>query len=185
MAIEITGRSYEVPDQIRKLINTKLARITKYFADTAEIRCVLSVEKYRHLCEIVVHGKEYDLKAGQEAETMEEAVQLAVDHLKLQGQKLHRKARSQHRRQQKAQTDEWTVQVLERDNLRNEEPPPATPRIIQTSHLPIRPMSIEQAALILDDSRNEFIVFRDLDTDKVTVLYRRRDNNFGMIAPEF
>ncbi len=71
------------------------------------------------------------------------------------------------------------------DYLRNEEPPPATPRIIQTSHLPIRPMSIEQAAMILDDSRNEFIVFRDLDTDKVTVLYRRRDNNFGMIAPEF
>ena len=67
--------------------------------------------------------------------------------------------------------------------LRNETD--SRPRVIRTSNLPIRPMSIEQAAMTLDGSRNEFIVFRDLDTDKVTVIYKRNDQNFGMIAPEF
>jgi putative sigma-54 modulation protein len=46
-------------------------------------------------------------------------------------------------------------------------------------------MSIEQAALHLDDSKNEFIVFRDIDTDQVSVIYKRRDNNLGLISPEF
>ena len=58
------------------------------------------------------------------------------------------------------------------------------PRIIKTNSLPIRPMSIEEAALRLDESKNEFIVFRDLDTDKVSVIYKRRDKNLGLIAPE-
>ena len=45
-------------------------------------------------------------------------------------------------------------------------------------------MSIEEAALRLQDAKNEFIVFRDLDTDRISVIYKRRDNNIGLIAPE-
>ena len=78
---------------------------------------------------------------------------------------------------------EWAVNVLEPGRLRVEGDH-NRPRIIKTNHLPIRPMSIEEAALRLDDSKNEFIVFRDLDTDKVSVIYKRRDNNLGLIAPE-
>jgi len=184
MNIEITGRNYEVKKRIRTLLDGKLEKITKYFDDIIEIRCVLHVEKYRNLCEINVIGKEHDIKAGQEGETMEEAINLTMDHLKRQAQKNRAKIRD-HRRKVKPSSalDSWTVQVLEPKKLRLT--PKAGPRIIKTSNLPIRPMSIEQAAMMLDDSKNEFIVFRDLDTDKVTVIYRRRDSNFGMIAPEF
>ena len=76
------------------------------------------------------------------------------------------------------------MQVLEPGMLR-EVGDHNRPRIVQTNTLPIRPMSIEEAALRLDDSKNEFIVFRDIDSDKVSVIYKRRDNNLGLIAPEF
>ncbi|HEX8410460.1 MAG TPA: sigma 54 modulation/S30EA ribosomal C-terminal domain-containing protein, partial [Thermoanaerobaculia bacterium] len=74
--------------------------------------------------------------------------------------------------------------VLEPGNLRDDAND-GMPRIIRTTNIPIRPMSIEQAALHLDDSKNEFIVFRDIDTDQVSVIYKRRDNNLGLISPEF
>ena len=45
-------------------------------------------------------------------------------------------------------------------------------------------MTIEDAAESLDGSKNEFIVFRDLDNDRISVMYKRRDNNLGLIAPE-
>ena len=184
MNIEISGRNYEVNDRIRELITTKLKKIEKYFTDIIEIRCVLNVEKYRNICEIIVVGKDYDLKAAQEADSMDDAVQSTIEHLKRQAQKNHTKIRN-HKRRSKAATaagTDWQVQILEPGQLRAQD---STPRIIRTTNLPIRPMSIEQAALLLDDSKNEFIVFRDLDTEKVTVIYKRRDNNFGMIAPEF
>ena len=57
-------------------------------------------------------------------------------------------------------------------------------RIIKTNNLAIVPLSIEDAAQRLEDSKNEFIVFRDMDTDRVSVIYKRRDNNLGLIAPE-
>ncbi len=185
MNVEITGRNYEVTDKIRNLLNTKLSRVTKFFEDIIEIRCVLNVEKYRNICEIIIIGKLQDTISKQEADTMEDAVNSATEHIKTLAQKGRKKITQKRRSPGRSaqMLDNWTVQVMEPGLLRNENE--KTPRVIRTSNLPIRPMSIEQAAMTLDDSKNEFIVFRDLDTDKVTVIYRRHDQNFGMIAPEF
>ena len=56
---------------------------------------------------------------------------------------------------------------------------------MRTARLPIKPMSAEEAALKLEDSRSEFIVYRDAESEKVSVLYRRKDGDFGLIAPEW
>src|SRR5204863_8897598 len=120
-------------------------------------------------------------------ETMQDAINAAIDHLKRQAQKNRKKIRDHHRKDGsdvKSAVTEWAVQVLEPGRLR-ESGDHNRPRIIKTNNLLIRPMSIEEAAIRLDDSKNEFIVFRDIDTDKVSVIYKRRDNNLGLIAPEF
>ncbi len=188
MSTHISGRNYEVTDKVRDLINSKLEKVRKFLNDIIEVRCVLNVEKYRNICEIMIIGKDYDLKSIQESDSMEDAIQSTVDHLKRQAQKSHEKVKDHHRKDPAAQPQNWRVDVLEPGKLRNEaedEGDDGSPRIIQTHDIVIRPMSIEQAALTLDDSKNEFIVFSDVDSEKVTVLYKRRDKNFGMIAPGF
>ena len=191
MATGITGRNFEVTPDVRTLIDKKLAKIVdKLFDDVIEIRCVLQVQKYRNICEILIVGKEHDVKTIQESDdSMQDAINAAIDHLKRQAQKNRKKIRDHHRKDgNHAKVDrvtEWAVQVLEPASLRAKKGGTTTPRIVKTNNLPIRPMSIEEAALRLDDSKNEFIVFRDLDTDKVSVIYKRRDNNLGLIAPEF
>lgn len=184
MNIEVSGRKYEVTDKVRKMIEQKLEKVKKYFHDIIEIRCVLKVEKYRNICEVQIHGKEHDVASRQEGETMEEAIQMAIDHLKLQAQKNRTKIsdRRKGRATGAAQATDWQVQVFEAGKFREAD---NRPRIVTTTRLPVRPLSIEQAALLLDGSKNEFIVFRDLDTQKVSVIYRRKDKNFGLIAPEF
>jgi len=189
MATGIVGRNFEVTPDIRKLIDTKLSRIVnKLFDDVIEYRCVLQVEKYRYICEILIVGKEHDVKAIQESDkNMKDAINRTIDHLKSQAQKNRKKLRDHHRKDgnhaKEDRVTDWTVQVLEPGQLRVEGDH-NRPRIIKTNSLPIRPMSIEEAALRLDESKNEFIVFRDLDTDKVSVIYKRRDKNLGLIAPE-
>ncbi|HSP17802.1 MAG TPA: ribosome-associated translation inhibitor RaiA [Thermoanaerobaculia bacterium] len=187
MATEITGRNFEVTPKIRALLDKKLSKIVdKLFDDVIDVRVVLQVQKYRNICEILIVGKEHDVKAVQDSdESMQDAINAAVDHVKRQAQKNRGKIRDHHPRQRgngDVVTD-WTVQVLEPGRLRQTDDH-NRPRIIKTNNLPIRPMSIEEAALRLDDSKNEFIVFRDLDTDKISVIYKRRDNNLGLIAPE-
>ena len=186
MAMEITGRNYELTPKIRTMLEKKLSKIEqRLFDDVIDVRCVLRVEKYRNICEILIVGKEHDVKSVQESdESMEEAINAAIDHVKRQAQKNRKKIRDHHRhRGSDAAVTDWTVQVLEPGRLRQTNDH-NRPRIIKTNTLPILPMSIEDAAIRLDGSKNEFIVFRDLDTDKVSVMYRRRDNNLGLIAPE-
>lgn len=187
MSTGIIGRNFEVTPDIRDLIDKKLAKIVdKLFDDVIDIRVVLQVEKHRNLCEIIIMGKEHDVKSEQESlESMQDAINQALDHVKRQAQKNRETIRDHHRkdgnRNKSDGVTEWAVSVLEPGNLREE----GSPRIIRTNSLPIRPMSIEEAALRLDDSKNEFIVFRDLDTDRISVIYKRRDSNLGLISPEF
>jgi putative sigma-54 modulation protein len=186
MATEITGRNFEVTPQIRTLLDKKLSKVVdKLFDDVIDVRVVLQVQKYRNICEILIVGKEHDVKAVQDsAESMPDAINAAIDHVKRQAQKNRKKIRNHHRQRGNGErVTDWTVQVLEPGRLRQTDDH-NRPRIIKTNNLPIRPMSIEEAALRLDDSKNEFIVFRDLDTDKISVIYKRRDNNLGLIAPE-
>jgi ribosome hibernation promoting factor len=190
MTTEISGRNYDIPPDIRDMVEKKLAKIQeRLFDDVIDVRVVLQVEKYRNICEILINGKDHDVKTVQESdESMQDAVNQAMDHLKRQAQKNRKKIRDHHRgtgdRNNPAVT-EWAVQVLEPGRIREDDTSVRTPRIIKTNNLAIRPMSIEEAALRLDDSKNEFIVFRDIDTDKVSVIYKRRDNNLGLISPEF
>ena len=188
MATEISGRNYDIPPNIRDLVEKKLAKIEeRLFDDVIEVRVVLQVEKYRNICEVLIVGKEHDVKTVQESdESMQDAINQAIDHLKRQAQKNRKKIRDHHRKDGNGRKDitEWAVQVLEPGQLR-ETGDHNRPRIIKTNNLAIRPMSIEEAALRLDDSKNEFIVFRDIDSDKVPVIYKRRDSNLGLIAPEF
>ncbi|MGH9458706.1 MAG: ribosome hibernation-promoting factor, HPF/YfiA family [Thermoanaerobaculia bacterium] len=184
MQVEISGRNYEISDRIRELINKKLDKVVKFFQDIIEIRCVLNVEKHRNICEIIIIGKDYDLKSVQEADTMDDAINSTIDHLKTQAQKSRKRITDRRKKGAAQEPAGWQVGVIEQAELRAADRK-AAPRVIRQTQLPIRPMSVEQAALNLDDSKNEFIVFRDLDTDKVTVMYKRRDNNFGLIAPEF
>jgi hypothetical protein len=55
-------------------------------------------------------------------------------------------------------------------------------RIVKMDNIPVEPMSVSGAAAKLDDSKNEFIVFRDEDTDQVTVLYKRGKRELGLIS---
>ncbi|HEX9986394.1 MAG TPA: ribosome-associated translation inhibitor RaiA [Thermoanaerobaculia bacterium] len=196
MATEISGRNYEVTPEVRELVERKLAKIQeRLFADVIDVRVVLQVEKYRNIVEILITGKDHDVKTIQESDvSMPDAVNAAMDHVKRQAQKNRKKLRDHHRNDNSGDgmmtpdITEWAVQVLEPGNLRHDasgDDGDRAPRIIKTNNLPIRPMSIEEAAIRLDESKNEFIVFRDIDTDLVSVIYKRKDNNLGLISPEF
>jgi putative sigma-54 modulation protein len=190
MVTTIAGRHFTVTPDIRELITRKVGRIVdKLFDDVIDVRVVLQVEKYRNICEILIKGKEHDVKTVQESdESMQDAINRSLDHVKRQAQKNRKTIRDHHRKdgnrnKTAGPVTEWSVQVLEPGRLRKAGKA-RLPRIIKTNNLPILPMTIEDAAESLDGSKNEFIVFRDLDNDRISVMYRRRDNNLGLIAPE-
>jgi len=58
-------------------------------------------------------------------------------------------------------------------------------KIVKTKRFAIKPMSVEEAAMQMDLLGHNFFVFANDNTNKVNVLYKRKDGNFGLIEPEF
>ena len=61
---------------------------------------------------------------------------------------------------------------------------PRRPRIVRATRYAVKPMSLEDAALRVDGDDETFVVFRNADTDAVSILYRRKDGNLGLIEPD-
>jgi len=60
---------------------------------------------------------------------------------------------------------------------------PEGPRVIRASRYAVKPMSVEDAALRIEDADENFLVFRNADDDSVAILYRRKDGSLGLIQP--
>lgn len=181
MNIEYVGRNYDVDDRVRQYAEGKLGKLDKFLHEPVEIRVTLEVEKHRQIAEVHVSHRHGVLQATDEAGEMFDAINTAVDKVEKQARRSKTKAVGKRRRADRVNGQSWPLDVVERGSVGAGE----TPRVIKSSHLHIKPMTIDEAALQLETSKNDFVVFRDSTTERVSVLYKRRDENYGLIAPEF
>ena len=174
----IARNEIELTDALRQFTEKKLRKVVKYFNHILEIKVELGQERHLYTADIFINGKDFDLKSTARAKELTAAVQEAVD--KLENQASRAKTRLKERKRGSDGGAGWQVDVLERESIRS-----GSPRIVKSSTIPIKPMTVEEAALQLEGSRNDFIVFRNAATDRINVLYRRKDEDLGLITPEF
>jgi putative sigma-54 modulation protein len=179
MNIEFVGRHYDLDHRIREFTQDKLKKVIKFLEEPIDVRVTLELEKHRHIADLHISHRHGVLQATDETSDMYDAVNLTMDKVGKQARRSKRKSVDKRRRA--GNGNRWPLEILERASLATG----ASPRIIKTTHLSIKPMTIEEAALRLDHSKNDFVVFRDSSTDRVSVLYKRKDSNYGLIAPEF
>ncbi len=175
MDISVTFRHLESTDALRDYAREKVSRIKKYVGTPADVAVVLSLEKHRHQAEITLNTNGITVNAKDVTEDMYAAIDLAVDKLERQVKK-HKEKLKDHK------PGERTA----RYNIVSSEPalPAQGERIIKTESIFIKPMSVDEAIMQIDVMNNDFLVFTNAQTQKVNVLYRRRDGNLGLIEPE-
>lgn len=181
MNVEFTARNYHLDDEIRDYANKKLEKLEPFLEDPVEIHMILETEKIREIAELIVSHRHGVFQATEEAEDMRDAVYAVITKVEKQARRARKKFMDQRRRADRAVSDNWPVEVLERQTFGSGD----RPRVIKKNNLPIKPMTIDEASLQLEQSKNDFFVFRDSVSDRVSVLYRRKDENYGLIAPEF
>ncbi|MCG8458213.1 MAG: ribosome-associated translation inhibitor RaiA [Holophagales bacterium] len=181
MKVELTGRHIQLHEDIKSYSEKKLAKLEKLLEEPIDVHLILEVEKLRSIAEIHATHRLGVIQAKQEASDLETAVHDVIDTAIKQARRGRKKLLDKRRRSAPPKTEHWPVDVLERTSLKGEE----GPRVIKRNTLPIKPMTVDEASLALEDSKNDFYVFLDAGTEKVSVIYRRKDDNYGLIAPEF
>ncbi|MGH9932765.1 MAG: ribosome hibernation-promoting factor, HPF/YfiA family [Pyrinomonadaceae bacterium] len=177
MRFEYTGRHVDVSPAIRKHVEDHFKKLEYIFNGSAEwVHAIIDVEKSRHIAELIVHWRDYTLTAKDTNADMYLALTRAIAKVEKQALRLKTKISDRKQGARKAAavapTPDGRVEAS-----------PRPPRIINARRYIIKPMTAEEAALQLSADPDKFIVFRDADTDRIGVLYKRSDGNYGLIEP--
>jgi putative sigma-54 modulation protein len=187
MRLELTGRHVQITPTLRRLVDSKLAKIERLLNDSAvSAQVVLSRERYRLCAEITLHarGEKFLHGIGRSADWETSLVQ-AIDKLAQQAHRVKGKwqERKRHgvrrvpaaaeRREPKAAVPPTT----ERERLR-------MPRMFRTMRQAIRLMSVPEAVRAIDGQDDGLLVFRDPERLGISVLYRRQNGELTLVETE-
>ena len=176
MKIEFTGRHIEVTPALRSHVEDHFSRIRHLFnGNSAKAHVIISVERGRHRSEIIVNWRREVLTATTTQNDMYQSLSQTVAKIEKQALKLKNKVVDKSHR---------AVKVGEATSRDGEvAPAPSGPRIINARRYAVKPMTAQEAAMRLDEEEAQFLVFTNSDDQRLGVIYKRKDGNFGLIQP--
>lgn len=177
--ISVTFRHLEATAALRDYAVEKASKIRSYFGEPNEITIVLSSEKHRYTAEIMLKAGRITANASEETDDLYSAVDLAVDKVDRQIKK-HKEKLKHHKQVSEPQSVTSRYNILSSKGMGDNE----QPTIIKTESVFAKPMSLEEAVLQLGLLKNDFLVFINSSTEKVNVLYHRKDGDYGLIETE-
>ena len=182
MNISFTSRHYELKDSFKSFIEERIKTLSeRYFRKHVDVQVVLTAEKHRYLCELNVRSNGFKELLRRETNDMQQSVQGVLDKFELILRKQHEK-RVNRKKIERKPIDMVPLENLEESSSEQSEPE-GIPEIVEVEMVLRKPISVLEAAVVLRDSDDQFIVFRDAKSDRTSVLYRRADGEFGLIRP--
>lgn len=172
MQTSVTFKNLDPSDPIRSYASDKLNRLDKYFHNPCEASVVLSVEKFRHIAEVNIKGDKLTINGKEETEDMYSAIDMVLDKLEKQIKKNKQKIRERRPGKSRSKTGPAEAAVGEEDEAR-----------VVVQNIEFKPMDVDEAVMQMDLMEDNFLVFTNARSDRVNVLYRRKDGNYGLIQP--
>ena len=179
MDITVTSRHVAATPAIKDYAAKKLEGIGIDFPRILSAHVILDVEKFRHIAELVLQcGNHITIEAREVSEDLYASIDKVTDKVTRQLRKY--KTRIQNHRPRKLAPRHIEEQVLTHD-LEEED---GTTRVVDTERFPLKPMYVDEAVLQLElADHRQFLVFLNADSEKLNVLYRRKNGRFGLIEP--
>jgi putative sigma-54 modulation protein len=176
MNVEITGRHLIVTPALRTYVMRRLRRFSKICGDDLSCHVIIDVAKGRHTAEILLRSKILTVTGKGETADMYASILRAIE--KLEKQALKHKGKIIETKRQRARAGSVADKTR-----RGSSPAKAARRSngIQEEHADKKPMAVEEAVLELGQSEYPFVVFRNVDSGGVNVLYRKKDGSLGLI----
>jgi len=180
MQTSVTFKNIDPSDHLKSYVSEKLDRLDKYLYNPAEANVVLSVEKFRHIAEIKILGDRLNINGKEETNDMYSAIDMVLDKIEKQIKKNKQKIRKHRTNTNSIGKTMAANQSLAVADEHEEDLPEGRIRI---ENIEYKPMHIEEAVMQIELNNDSFLVFTNASTDKVNVLYRRKDGDFGLIQP--
>lgn len=173
MKISIRGEKVNATKSMKDYVTEKLSRLDKYFDNPKDINCkvLVKIKNQEQSIEVTVPTNKFTLRAEERHQDFYAACDLVVD--KLEGQIRKNKSRIGKKYRD---VPKFELSFLEYDDVEEEES-----QIIKRKEMEMKPMDEEEALIQIELLNHDFFVFKNIDEDCVSVLYKRKDGLYGII----
>lgn len=179
MNIQFVGKNVELTDALKEVTEKKLSKLEKYFEDPINGHVTFSTQRNNKTIEVTINLPGTIIRAEETSDDMYASIDKSVDILE-------RQIRKYKTRLQKRFKDGNTIRfenVLPYEKDKDKEDPDK-PVIARKKRFVLKPMNYEEAVLQMELLNHNFFVFRSDETDEISVIYKRKDGNYGLIEPE-
>jgi putative sigma-54 modulation protein len=174
MNVKITGKNIEITDAIRDYIEKKVEKLEKLEGKNTDISVTCSTEREQQIIEIIVNSDGDFIKISESNEDLYASVDLVIDKVERQMRKEKEKKFGKGKNE--------SIKDIFANMFRGEAVD--SNEITKTKTYEIKPITVEDAKLILEEKRDMFLTFLNIETNQVNVLYRREDGSLGIVVPE-
>lgn len=177
MEITVTFRHIDASESLKAYAEEKMSKMDKYFDFPVEAHIVLAVEKFRRSADVTLNVNGTLIKGVVETEDMYSAIDQVMDKIEKQVKRNREKMRDRRAESRKNETD------LVRSETEEVADTAAEGFRIEVEKIVAKPMDAEEAAMQLNLSQQDFMVFRNSRSREINVIYRRKDGNLGLMEP--
>ena len=175
MKYNIRGDKMDVTEAIGSYVETKLDRLNKYFQeDDILANVLLRVRGKSQIIEVTIPTDKFILRSEEEHDDLYAAIDLVTDKLERQIRK-NKTRLSKQNLENNLKTFNFDYEMLDNEESNEDEV------VVKRKKIEMKPMDEEEAILEMNLLGHEFFVYKDMDTDKVCILYKRKDGNYGLI----
>jgi putative sigma-54 modulation protein len=174
MQMTITGRNMEVTPALKEFAEEKIQKISKYLHKINNIHVILTVEKYRHIAEVILTAHGNTLTGVEETDDMYSSIDKVMDKMEIQARKLSGRIKEKNKGLEEGE-DGGAEESSETG-----EAGAGQPQIKRKSFNP-KPMTVDDAVMHLEGREDRFFVFVESRSGRINVLYRRDDGKLGLI----
>ena len=174
MEINIRGNKVTVTKAIKNQVEEKLKRIEKYFEEPSTITAHVNIkiDNLSQIIEVTIPTKRFTLRAEESHEDLYSAIDLVIDKLERQIRKNKTKLNNKYK----------NLDVVEFNfNFETSEDEEQDTKIVKRKNIEMKPMDEDEAILQAELLGHDFFVFKNIDEECVSVLYKRKDGAYGII----
>lgn len=176
MKVTVIAKNIELTDALKEIVQKKISKLEKYFEVNVEARATLSVQKNRHIIEVTIPFNGVILRGEESTSDMYKSLDLVED-------KLERQIRKQKTRLSRRHSE--SLRFGEINNIELQPAEEENGKLVKVKKFGVKPMNSEEAILQMDLLGHNFFVYQDADSNKVNVIYKRKDGDYGLLEPEF
>lgn len=167
-------KSVQIADETKQYLDKKLSKFARYFRQEPEVQFVQDFQRGLHIAEITLHGDDVVLRAQEKHNDLRTAIDHAVNKLENQLTRFKSKRIDAHRQVSAVKAE--AEAAMEADL-------PFDPQIARRKSFPVLSMSPADAAQRMELLGHSFFLFKNDETGKASVLYRRDSGDYGLIEP--